>query len=278
MEGLSALFTSGIQGWTLIILVLLILFGRDLVDGVKWIFNKMGMSRVQTVSMKLDNESVKISDLQNQTKEIDDKVEGLKSEMTSLSSNLLGTETINELIRQSSEYAIETAYKRSSENRAISDKKIEEAIEFTKKNRQISDQRIDEIKKYSDELHTNTVGEIKETVKTLTDWGLKIAQESSKESKDYATELSKNTQKSIEYLTELYSKLATSQEGTQLMVLMNLYMSRGKISPSELLRLENAMNNYSKKGGNGHCDDLYNEFRTMINDNDIKITKEKVIK
>ena len=267
MDNLTALFASGLTGWTLILFFILILFGRDIVDAIKWLLNKMGASRVQTLSMKLDNESNKITDLQEKTSQLDNKIEGIKSEVFSLSSNLLGTENITELIKNSSEYAIETAYKRSSENRQLSDKKIEEAIDFTKKNRQISDNRIDEVKKYSDELHHKTVADIKETVKSLTDWGIKIAEDYRKQSKE-----------EIEELKKMYSKLATSQEGTQLMVLMNLYMSRGRISPSELLRLENAMNNYTNKGGNGHCDDLYNEFRTMVSNGEIKTIKDKVIK
>jgi len=267
MDSISALFSSGLQGWTLIIFFILLLFGRDIVDGIKFIMNKMGASRIQTVSMKLDNESHKITDLQNKTTELDEKVESLKSDVSSLSSNILGTDNITELIRQSSEYAIETAYARSSENRILSDKKIEEAIDFTKKNRQISDNRIDEVKKYSDNLHIKTVSDIKETVKSLTEWGIKIAEDYRKQSKQ-----------EIEELKKVYSMLATSQEGTQLMVLMNLYMNRGRISPSELLRLENAMNNYTNKGGNSHCDDLYNEFRTMISNREIKTIKDKVIK
>jgi len=270
MEGLSALFASGIQGWTLIVLVLLILFGRDLVDGVKWLMNKLGASRVQTVSMKLDHESTKISDLQHKTDEIDSKMEKLKADMENMSYNILGTDTINELIKQSSEYAIETAYARSSENRKLSDKKIEDAIEkslnFTKENRKLSDSKIDEVSK-----------EIKETVKTLTDWGLQIAKQYSDDSKKTALELREQSKKEIEEMKKMYVKLATSQEGTQLMVIMNLYMNRHKISPSELLRLESAMNDYLKVG-NHHCENLYNEFRTMIENKEIKILKEKTIK
>jgi phosphoribosyl-ATP pyrophosphohydrolase len=271
MENLGALFTSGLQGWVLILFFILMLFGRDIVDAIKWLMNKMGASKIQSVSMKLDNESQKISDLQNKTVDIDFKMERLKEDMENISQNLLGTENVNELIKQSSEYAIETAYKRSLDNRMLSDKKIEEAIEkslnFTKENRMLSDSKIEEVSK-----------EIKITVKSLTEWGLQIAKQYSEESKNTALAYRKQSKEEIEEMKKMYANLATSQEGTQLMVIMNLYMSRKKISPSELLRLESVMKEYIKVGGNHHCENLYDEFRTMINDGDIKVLKEKTIK
>jgi chromosome segregation ATPase len=229
MESVSALLGSNLPISIVVVFFLLILFGRDLVDGIKWMINKMGAKRVQTISMKLDKESDKISNLQKEidvvkkdVKTTDEKINSVSQEISIIGNNILGTDNIKEIIEQTANH-------------------------------------IDELSKQRKE-------DSNQQIKNLKEWGSELAKE-----------LRGQSIESINKLFELYSKLSISQEGTQLMVVMNLYMSRGRISSSELLKLENAMNEYLKVG-NHHCENLFNEFKYMIECKEISITKEKIIK